>query len=273
MGRAAHIEIDHVSHKYTARGPLILDDISLKIEPGRSVALVGRSGCGKSTLLQIAAGLLKPSAGTIWIDGRRVSKPCSKWNVMFQKPSLYPWMSVSDNAGLGLKFAGKAALKRSRVLELLELVQLADLATRNVQQLSGGQQQRVALARSLAVSPELLLLDEPFSSLDVLTRRTLQRDVVSIASSLGITLVIVTHDTEEAVAMADTIAVMTPNPGRLVKTFEVGLDGHRDPGSIAFKAIQDDLIRDLTTEHSDVNDASSHSTPELVFGGAMDAPS
>lgn len=241
----AHVEIEAVSHRYSPRGPLILDEVDLQIDSGERIALVGRSGCGKSTLLQIAAGMIRPRAGSVSIDGREVTRPSSKWNVMFQKPSLYPWMDVSQNAALGMKFAGESQLAKERIPELLELVQMSEYASRNVQLLSGGQQQRVALARSIATDPDLLLLDEPFSSLDVLTRRNLQRDVVRIARDRKITLVIVTHDTEEAVSMADRIVLMSPNPGRLVRSFDVALGSQRDPRAPEFKEIQDALLGDL----------------------------
>ena len=145
-----------------------------------------------------------PSAGEVRIDGALVAGPSPSWIVMFQQPHLYPWMTVEQNVGLGLKFAGRPREEiEERVRELLQLVELEGYAGRNVQDLSGGQQQRVALARSLAVHPEVLLLDEPFSALDAVTRRALQRDVRRIAAEIGITLVIVTHDIPEAVAMAD----------------------------------------------------------------------
>ncbi len=246
MKNGAHVEIESVSHRYSPRGPLILEDVNLKIEPGEQIALVGRSGCGKSTLLQITAGMVRPRSGSVWIDGREVTRPSSKWNMMFQKPSLYPWMNVNQNAALGMKFAGASELAKERIPELLELVQMSEYGDRNVQLLSGGQQQRVALARSIATDPELLLLDEPFSSLDVLTRRNLQRDVVQIAQDRQITLVIVTHDTEEAVSMADRIVLMAPDPGRLIRSFEIDLGLERDPRSPEFKKIQDALLADLT---------------------------
>jgi NitT/TauT family transport system ATP-binding protein len=137
---------------------------------------------------------------------------------MFQQPHLYPWMTAAQNVGLGLKFAGEPRGKiRERVRSLLTLVELEDYASRNVQELSGGQQQRVALARSLAVHPDVLFLDEPFSALDTVTRRTLQRDVKRIATEFGITLVIVTHDIAEAMIMADRAIVMAADPGRVTE--------------------------------------------------------
>lgn len=216
QSRGSHLRVESVSHRYGFRSPFVLENVSLTIEPGQRVALVGRSGCGKSTLLHLISGLTKPSDGSIRIDGSLVKSPSPKWNMMFQKPSLYPWMTVKKNAALGMLIAGERESANQRVPELLELVGLADYADVNVQQLSGGQQQRVALARSLATQPELLMLDEPFAALDELTRRAMQQDVSRISKQFEITQVIVTHDIDEAIAMAERILVMSSCPGRIV---------------------------------------------------------
>ncbi len=222
----AHIAVSGVNHRYRRSTSNVLSDINFEIEPCEAVALVGRSGCGKSTLLHIISGLTLPSAGEVRIDGARVEGPSPQWIVMFQQPNLYPWMTVEQNVGLGLKFAGRPRQEIvERVRELLHLVELDGYGSRNVQDLSGGQQQRIALARSLAVYPEVLLLDEPFSALDAVTRRALQRDVRRIAEEMGVTLVIVTHDIPEAVAMADRALVMASNPGRVAEI--VPIDGDR----------------------------------------------
>jgi NitT/TauT family transport system ATP-binding protein len=221
----AHIAVTAVSHRYRRRATDALSDISFEIQPCEAAALVGRSGCGKSTLLHIISGLTKPSSGEVRIDGALVDRPSPQWIVMFQQPSLYPWMTVSQSVGLGMRFAGRPKREiAGRVGELLRLVELEDYAGRNVQELSGGQQQRVALARSLAVRPEVLLLDEPFSSLDAVTRRALQRDVRRIAKEIGITLIIVTHDIAEAVVMADRAFVMRSDPGRIAEIVPVEID-------------------------------------------------
>lgn len=214
--RGSHVRIDAVSHRYGFRSDLVLKDITLTIEPGERVALVGRSGCGKSTLLQLISGLVRPSQGAIWIDGRKVTEPSPKWNMMFQKPLLYPWMTVERNAAFGMLIAGESELAKKRIPELLDLVGLGAYAKVNSQQLSGGQQQRVALARSLATQPELLMLDEPFAALDEVTRANLQQDVTRITRQFEMTQVIVTHDIDEAITMADRILIMSPNPGRII---------------------------------------------------------
>ena len=211
------IDITGLCHRFSRHGPNILSDINLTVGGGQAMALVGRSGCGKSTLLHIIAGLLHPTAGTVHISGQPVGKPSAKWNMMFQSPSLFPWMSAAENIGLGLRYAHRPKSEiRERVEELLALVHLSEHGGDNVQQLSGGQQQRVALARSLATKPEVLLLDEPFSALDPFTRSGLQEEVRAIAAQLGLTLVIVTHDVDEALIMAERAVVMAPRPGRVV---------------------------------------------------------
>lgn len=229
-GRGAHVQIDGLQHRYKGAESNCLQDLNFKVEPGQIVALVGRSGCGKSTLLHLIAGLMQPSVGGVYIDGNRVRAASPRWVVMFQAPSLFPWMTVAQNAALGLRFAGRKAEIAKRVPALLELVGLTEFADRNVQDLSGGQQQRVALARSLATQPELLLLDEPFSALDAFTRRALQQDVHRIAKELGLTVVLVTHDITEAAIMADRALIMTPEPGRIVTDtiLNPGTDRHRD---------------------------------------------
>lgn len=192
-----------VAHSYRAADGRVLDGIDLDAAPGEILTLIGRSGSGKSTLLHVAAGMLRPSAGTVTIDGAPVQRPDPRWVMMFQAPSLFPWMTVTQNAGLALRYAGRGSSAPARVARTLELVDLTEFAGRNVQDLSGGQQQRVALARSLVPEPDILLLDEPFSALDLFTRRALQRDVRRISREFGLTVILVTHDIGEAVTMAD----------------------------------------------------------------------
>ncbi|MEJ2620611.1 MAG: ABC transporter ATP-binding protein [Candidatus Thiodiazotropha sp.] len=237
---SANISIDYISHTFKGQTSPTLQDIELRIQPGEKIALIGRSGCGKSTLLHMLAGLLIPSQGCVRIHGHTVTKPSAKWNMMFQKPSLYPWMSVRQNAELGQLFAGKK--EPEKVNRLLNLVGLSDKADAHVQSLSGGQQQRVALARSLATSPELLLLDEPFSALDAFTRASLQDEVASIAGLEGLTMVIVTHDIDEAVAMADRVLIMSANPGTIAGEMSVDLPLPRNRASAEFSNQRERLM-------------------------------
>lgn len=255
---STHISIDYITHTFKGQSAPTLTDVELTIKPGQQVALIGRSGCGKSTLLNMLAGLLMPSEGCVRMSGHTVTGPSAKWNMMFQRPSLYPWMSVRQNAELGLVFAGKKDPKK--VEHLLELVGLSDKANDNVQSLSGGQQQRVALARSLATSPDLLLLDEPFSALDAFTRATLQDEVSAIARQEGLTLVMVTHDIDEAVAMADRVVIMAANPGRIVGEKNIDLPSPRDRASREYSHQRAEL---MTQFDQLVGDAATEPPPAL----------
>lgn len=237
----AAIEVRGITHRYRHAKDNALQDINLAIAPGEAAAIIGRSGCGKSTLLHIIAGLVKPSQGEVRINGDVIHQPSPRWVMMFQQPSLYPWASVADNVALGLRFNGRQNEAKHRVAELLDLVEMGTLANRNVQDLSGGQQQRVALARSLALSPEALLLDEPFSALDTFTRSTMQRDVRRIARELGLTLVLVTHDINEAALMSDRAFIMSAHPGRIRNEVTVRPAGAL-PGATGFEQAQRALI-------------------------------
>ena len=222
------ISVQDLTHSYSSRGPVTFDQVNLESKPGEVLAIIGRSGCGKSTLLHIMAGLLAPTAGSIRLNNVEVKEPSPKWVMMFQAPHLFPWMQVSQNVGIGLKFANFAEDKiRERVEKTIKLVDLEEYAESNVQDLSGGQQQRVALARSLVMEPEMLLLDEPFSALDAFTRASLQKDVRSIAKSMGINLVIVTHSIDEAVLMADRAVIMAGSPGEIKEEIMVDLPEER----------------------------------------------
>ncbi len=230
------IAVRGVSHTYKRADGAVLEDINLEIAEGSVVALIGRSGSGKSTLLHAIAGLNKPSVGEVEIFGKKVERPSARWVMMFQAPSLYPWMTVAQNASLGLKFTKRMNRASKRVPDVLEMVDLSAFADRNVQELSGGQQQRVALARSLVPEPDILLLDEPFSALDAFTRLSLQRDVRRIVKSLGLTLIIVTHDVAEATLMADRAVYLNSGPGRIAADTEITLDeAQRNEAAPAFR--------------------------------------
>lgn len=259
---SANISIDYITHTFKGQLAPTLSEIALTIAPGEKVALIGRSGCGKSTLLHMLAGLLMPSEGCVRIHGHQVTRPSAKWNMMFQKPSLYPWMNVEENAALGLTLAGQK--NPEKVAGLLELVDLSDKASAHVQSLSGGQQQRVALARSLATTPELLLLDEPFSALDAFTRSSLQDEVTRIASQEELTMVLVTHDIEEAAAMADRVLIMSANPGRIVGEVKIDLPFPRDRSSQEFSRQREELMKifDQLVGDSSVEEISENSSSE-----------
>lgn len=241
--RGVQIKIEGLTHRYSSRGPVTFNRVDLEAKPGEALAIIGRSGCGKSTLLHIIAGLLRPTEGTIRLDRVLVEGPSPRWVMMFQAPHLFPWMKVAQNVGVGLGFGRWSKNEiRERVAEALRLVELQGFAESNVQDLSGGQQQRVALARSLVMEPELLLLDEPFSALDAFTRSSLQHDVRSIAKRLGINLVIVTHDIDEAVLMADRALIMAGSPGSIVHELDVDLPDPREREDPAVQALRAHLM-------------------------------
>ncbi|MES9871484.1 MAG: ABC transporter ATP-binding protein [Candidatus Sedimenticola sp. PURPLELP] len=257
---SADISIDFITHTFKGQCDPTLKEIELRIKPGEKIALIGRSGCGKSTLLHMLAGLLMPSEGCVRIHAHQVTKPSAKWNMMFQKPSLYPWMNVRQNAELGLVFAGQK--EPEKIDRLLDLVGLTDKAAANVQSLSGGQQQRVALARSLATSPDLLLLDEPFSALDAFTRATLQDEVTQICSQENLTMVMVTHDIDEAVAMADRVLIMSANPGRIVGEMTIDLSFPRNRSSTDYSRKREDLMNHF--ESLVGSEGNRHITEEIT---------
>ncbi len=242
--QGVHIKIRELTHRYSARGAPTFDRVEIEAQPGEALAIIGRSGCGKSTLLHIVAGLLRATEGTVHLDDTLVEAPSPRWVMMFQAPHLFPWMQVAQNVGIGLHFGRHSKEEiRNRVAETLRLVELEEFAEANVQDLSGGQQQRVALARSLVMEPELLLLDEPFSALDAFTRAALQRDVRSIAKRLGINVVIVTHDIDEAVLMSDRALIMAGKPGRIVHDIPINLGGPRERQDPAVQEMRAQLMR------------------------------
>lgn len=242
--RGVNISVKDLTHRYNAKCPLTFDKVNIEAEPGDALVIIGRSGCGKSTLLHIVAGLLKSTSGTLHLNNEKVKGPSPRWVMMFQAPHLFPWMSVTQNVGIGLYFAGwPKEEKRKRVAEAISLVNLEEFAENNVQDLSGGQEQRVALARSLVMEPELLLLDEPFSALDAFTRTALQKDVRSIAKELGINLMMVTHDIDEAVLMADRTLVMAGTPGKIMHDISVGLPDPRDREDPEVQAMRSHLMQ------------------------------
>jgi NitT/TauT family transport system ATP-binding protein len=201
-----------------------LDRISIDVAPGEIVALIGPNGSGKSTFLRVAAGLLRPEAGSVAVDGDPIVAPDPRIGLVFQEPRLLPWRSVAENIAWPLELAGWSRdRRRSRVSELLEVVGLTDAAALRPVQLSGGMRQRAAIARSLALAPRVLLLDEPFSALDALTRERFNLELLGLQGSLGMTVIIVTHSIPEAILVADRVIVLTPRPGRVAAEVAVPL--------------------------------------------------
>ncbi len=240
---SATVSLNCISHTFKGHSEPVLSQIEGLIHAGERVAIVGRSGCGKTTLLQMMAGLLLPSDGTVRINSYQVIKPDARWNLMFQKSCLYPWLNVAENVRLGSIFAGQTEGLDERVEEYLQMVGLGDKRDAPVQSLSGGQQQRVALARSLCLKPELVLLDEPFSALDTFTRASLQDEVAELIGHHGLTMVLITHDIDEAVAMADRVLVMAESPGRFVGDEAVPMAYPRQRRSSEFATVRHRIMQ------------------------------
>lgn len=214
-----------------------LQNVSLDIAAGELVALVGSSGCGKSTLLRMLVGLEPTTEGEIRINGERVTGVGNDRGIVFQEPRLFPWLNVIDNVMLGLADEKLSrAAKRQRAQEMLARVQLTEFASALPAQLSGGMAQRVAIARGLIAQPQILMLDEPFGALDALTRHTLQQELLQIHQREKTTTLLVTHDVEEAVALADRVVVLSPRPGRIREVVTLALPHPRQRDDAAFSA-------------------------------------
>jgi NitT/TauT family transport system ATP-binding protein len=213
----AGLDIENVNHAFDIDGAAlpVLQDVNLSIEPGEFVALLGPSGCGKSTLLRLVAGLEPPRTGTLREDEVRIRGPHPSRVVVFQDPTLFPWRTVWDNVALGLEAQGILKRHRQRVDDALELVGLSAFRNAYPHQLSGGMAQRAALARALVNDPKILVLDEPLGKLDSLTRITMQAELVSLWQRKGFTALLVTHDVEEALFLANRVIVLSERPARI----------------------------------------------------------
>jgi sulfonate transport system ATP-binding protein len=220
------LEISGIGKTY-ANGTVAIRDVTLAINEGEIAAVVGGSGCGKSTLLRLLSGLDRPTQGFVRVEGAIITQPHPAVGIVFQEPRLLPWLSVAENVGFGLEGVPKKE-RKERVEAALLRVGLADYAKRWPRELSGGQGQRVAIARALVARPSVLLLDEPFSALDAFTRAELQDHLLELWEDAKPTLVLVTHDIEEAVVLASRIVVMSPHPGRVAANQDVDLPRPRD---------------------------------------------
>lgn len=238
-------EIKNISKKFTSENKenYALKDINLTIETGKFVCFVGPSGCGKTTLLRLIEGFEKPTEGTITDDDKVVEQPSKDRGFIFQDYSLFPWLTVMDNVTFGLKIAGKPKEENTkRALEYLDAVGLKDYANRYPHELSGGMKQRVAIIRSIINDSKTLLMDEPFSALDVLTKRKLQTQLVDNWMSKNRTIIFVTHDVDEAIYLADEIIVFSIRPGSIKKIIKNDLPRPRNRTSREFN----DLITEVT---------------------------
>jgi len=224
-------KVFHVNQSFLA----VLDDIDFEVQKGEMVCILGRSGCGKSTLLKMLAGFLPASSGEILLNGKRVSKPGTDRCVVFQEDTLYPWLTVKENIAFGLK--GKCRDKKALQKEVdryLSLVGLSEFKNYLPTEISGGMKQRVALARVLILAPQVLLMDEPFASLDAQTREEMQNLLLSLWKKLSHTIIFVTHDVNEAILLADRIMMMSQHPGRIREEIHVDLPRPRRRESHGF---------------------------------------
>lgn len=227
--RSSILSLDSINMTYPARSgerKTALHEVNIDIRKDEFITIVGPSGCGKSTILKLVSGLVKPSSGTILLDGTEVSEPSSDVGLVFQHSVLLPWRTVLSNVLLPLEVLGKkknSASAKELGMELLRLVGLEQYANNYPTELSGGQQQRVSIARALAHDPSVLLMDEPFGALDAMTRDLMTMELLRIWTERAKTILFVTHSVPEAVLLADRIIVMSPSPGRIVDVIEVDL--------------------------------------------------
>lgn len=214
----------------TRRAHEALVDIDLEVEPGEFVVLLGPSGCGKSTLLYLAAGLEEPTSGKIASFGEEITKPAPDRSLIFQETSLFPWLTVGQNVAFGLDLAGASKAERQEVAnDTLARVGLKAAVDKRPAELSGGMRQRVAVARALAMRPKVLLMDEPFAALDVQTRAKMQDFLLDVWRDSGASVLFVTHHIDEAVALADRVAIFTSRPGRIKEIVAIDTPRPRDP--------------------------------------------
>jgi sulfonate transport system ATP-binding protein len=237
----------------------VLGDVTLRIAPGEIVAILGPSGCGKSTLLRIAGGLDRPTAGSVTIDGAPVAEFDARCAIGFQEPRLLPWRTLSDNVALGLPRGGSRADGREAVAELVSLVGLSNFSGHTPRQISGGMAQRTSLARALARNPGVLLLDEPFGALDALTRLKMQDLLLEVHAAAPTTVLLVTHDVDEALQLADRVILLGKDPGeaanRIQQIITVPGARPRDRGSAELAELRAQLLGGLGIERHAAADA------------------
>lgn len=240
------IEIEQVSKSYGEQGPTVLHDISFNIKKGEVVAILGKSGCGKSTLLNCIGGFESINEGRMLLDGALINKPSKRCIMLMQNYGLLPWRSVQKNVELGLENTNlsKQEIER-RANHYLQMVGLQDRVNALPSELSGGMQQRVAIARALAIQPEVILMDEPFGALDTFTRYYLQDELMQIQQREKMTIVLVTHDIDEAIYLADRILIMKPNPGEIHKEIQIKLAKPRDRSDADFQHYREMIFNEF----------------------------
>lgn len=222
-----------------------LENISLDIKDGEFVSIVGPSGCGKSTILRLVAGLIPPTKGSIELDGKMIDGPSPNRGMVFQDPTLFPWLSVEDNVAFSLKVQGRVREKKEQVSRLIDVVGLNDFRKSYPHQLSGGMAQRVSLIRTMINEPEVFLLDEPLGSLDAFTRMNMQDELLSMWQNNKHIMVMVTHDIDEAIYMSTRVVTMAPRPGRIKKVIDIDLAYPRNRMSDEFINYRKEIMENL----------------------------
>ncbi len=235
------VAVRNVTKRFGA-APNVLEEVSLEVQDGEFLCLLGASGCGKSTLLSLVAGLDQPTSGSVQVAGGAPA-------LMFQEPALFPWLTARENVELALRLRGVGKReRRDRAQELLTLVRLADAGHKRVHELSGGMRQRVAMARALAQDSSVLLMDEPFAALDAITRDVLHEELIHLRSSQKLTVVFVTHNVREAVRLGDRVVLLSSRPGRVVQEYAVSIGQPRRIESPEVAALSLEITDDLRRE-------------------------
>ena len=248
--RTPKVVFEQVSKTFDLKGDKlhVLDSVDLTVYEGELICLLGPSGCGKSTLLNIAGGFEEPTSGTITIDGEIITAPDPRRVFVFQEYGIFPWASVYDNVVLGLRHLSKAK-QHEIAAEIIELVGLTGFEKTYPMALSGGMKQRVEVARALAVSPDVIYMDEPFGALDSLTRLTMRAELIRIWKDRNPTVLFVTHDVDEAIQLAERVVVFSDRPGTIAGIVEIDLPHPRDLGSAQYGAIKNQLYELLGVSH------------------------
>lgn len=243
------LEIKNVSMQFHNSEHATLHEISLTIEPGEFVCIVGPTGCGKSTLLNLVAGLLKPTNGKILLDGKEITGPGADRIVMFQEHGLYPWLNVIDNVKFGMKLAGLSKEEQEeKALHYLKMVNLLEYQDYPIHQISGGMRQRTALARALTMNSSVLLMDEPFSALDKQTSNKLREELQRIWMETKRTILFITHSVEEAVYLGDRVVVLSADTGKMAHTLEINLERPRHVYSPQFIEFRHQILEEIRGE-------------------------
>jgi NitT/TauT family transport system ATP-binding protein len=254
---AGDIRLDHVTKEYQSQKSSLqaIEDISLDVTDNEFLCLVGPSGCGKSTLLRMIAGLDSVSHGNILIDGKPVAGPSPKVGFVFQEYTLFPWRTVQKNVEFGLELKKIPAAERRKIADkYIDMVGLSNFRDSFPHQLSGGMKQRTAIARTLAVGPEILLMDEPFGALDAQTRNILQAQLLEIWQKEKIKIIFVTHSVDEAVFLADKVAIMTARPGRIKEIVDIGIPRPRVRTDPEVNQVRDAILKSLFAEVKKLSD-------------------